>query len=256
MNFISWNVNGLRSAVKKNFYEFFNEIDADFFNVQETRVHENDIALEVPGNYYQYWDSAERPGYAGVTTFTKHKAQNVIYGVDGTDTDVEGRCLTLEYPDFYLINTYVPNSGEELQRLDYRLDWDQKFITFVNKLTGTKPVIIGGDMSVAYQPIDIDDPEEDHHKAGYTQQERDDFGRLLASGFVDTFRALHPHQSGAYTWWSYRYDERARDRGWRMDYFLVSDSIQNDVAESNILGNVMGSDHAPIQLITDGLKLN
>lgn len=250
MKFISWSVNGLKSAINHGFVEDFKRQDADFFCLQRTRLDKGEEPLQIP-NYYQYWNYAEKKGYSGTAIFTKYKPENVIYGMNNSIFDKEGRLITLEYPNFYLIDVYVPVSGEKLQHLDYRLDWDRAFLDYVTNLQSSKPVIIGGDMSVAYQPIDLAEPTEDHHKAGFTKQERADFGKLLDAGFTDTFRYLHPNLHGAYTWWSYRYDARERNVGWRLDYFLVSDVWKERIEEAKILSDVKGSSHCPIELVAN-----
>ena len=201
MKFISWSVNGLKSAINHGFVEDFKRQDADFFCLQCTRLDKGEEPIQIP-DYYQYWNYAEKKGYSGTAIFTKYKPENVIYGMNNSIFDKEGRLITLEYPNFYLIDVYVPVSGEKLQHLDYRLDWDRAFLDYVTNLQSSKPVIIGGDMSVAYQPIDLAEPTEDHHKAGFTKQERADFGKLLNAGLTDTFRYLHPNLHGAYTWWN------------------------------------------------------
>ncbi|WP_429970674.1 exodeoxyribonuclease III [Fructilactobacillus sp. Tb1] len=249
MNFITWNVNGIRAILKNNFYEFFNAANADFFSVQETRVEPNEVELELPNNYYQYWNYADKPGYAGTATFTKHKADRVILGVDGNNQDPEGRALTLEYADYFVVNVYAPNAGEKLERLDYKLAWDQKFIKFVSDLKSQKAVIINGDLNIAHEDADIYNPEEHHHAAGFTNEERQQMTDLLAAGFTDIYRETHPDETNKYTWWSYRGHARRDNHGWRLDYFIISNDLVKDVRITTIMDTVPGSDHCPLQLI-------
>nr|WP_318530517.1 exodeoxyribonuclease III [Fructilactobacillus sanfranciscensis] len=253
MNFITWNVNGIRAILKNNFYEFFNAANADLFSVQETRVSPGEVKLDLPSDYYQYWNDAERPGYAGTAVFTKHQPLKVMLGLDGNDQDPEGRAITLEYPNFYLVNVYAPAAGEELQRLTFKEEWDQKLITFVDKLKATKPVIINGDLNIAHEPIDIYAPEEHRHAAGFTDAERQQMTQLLDSGFTDIYRATHPDEPNKYTWWSYRGHARRDNHGWRLDYFIISNNLVKDVKITTIMDTVSGSDHCPLQLILNNL---
>lgn len=247
MNFISWSVNGLKAAISHGFVDDFKQLDADCFCLQRTRLAKGEQPLNFP-NYYQYWNYAEKKGYAGTAIFTKYKPENIIYGMNNSKFDTEGRIITLEYPQFYLVDVYVPVAGEKLQHLDYRLAWDHAFLTYLLHLQSHKPVIIAGDMSVANQPIDLAEPAKNHHHAGFTKDERVDFDKILNAGFTDSFRYLHPNQSGAYTWWSYRYNARARNIGWRLDYFLVADVLANKINSAQILANIKGSSHCPIEL--------
>lgn len=248
MKFISWNVNGLRAIVKKNFMEVFNQQDADFFCVQETKLQAGQIDLTLPG-YHQYWNYAERKGYSGTAIFTKHEPLNVTYGMGVAEHDQEGRLITLEYPNFYLITCYTPNSQTKLKRLDYRMTWEDAFRSYLNTLAQQKPIIFCGDLNVAHQPIDLKNDRTNHHNAGFSDEERAKFTKLLESGFTDTFRYFYPEQV-TYSWWSYRFNARKNNAGWRIDYFVTSNQLQSQLEDAAILTDIMGSDHCPVELIT------
>ncbi len=250
MKFVSWNVNGLRALAGKGFAEIFKEIDADFFCLQETKLQPGQIELDLPG-YCQYWNSAEKKGYSGTAIFTKHKPLGVFYGIDVDRHDHEGRVVTLEYGDFYLVNVYVPNARQELVRLDYRMDWEDCFRDYLVSLDRAKPVIVCGDMNVAHKEIDLKNPGPNRGSAGFTDEERGKMTELLDAGFVDTFRLLHPEETGAYSWWSYRFRAREHNAGWRIDYFLCSKRFAPRVADSLILTQYFGSDHCPVAIVTD-----
>lgn len=251
MKFISWNVNGLRAIVKKGFVETFQELNADFFGIQETKLQAGQIELDLPG-YYQYWNYAERKGYSGTALFTKHQPLNVIYGIDAPEFDHEGRAITLEYPDFYVLTCYTPNSGSGLKRLDFRLGWEHAFLTFIQKLDAQKPVIFCGDLNVAHTEIDLKNPKTNHHNAGFTDEERAKMTTLLAAGYTDTFRYFNPDVTERYSWWSYRFHARDNNAGWRIDYFITSQRLQNHLQDAKILDQIMGSDHCPVELdVTD-----
>lgn len=247
MRFISWNVNGLRAVMKKGFEEIFRELDADFFCLQETKLQEGQIALDFPG-YHQYWCYAEKKGYSGTAIFTKHEALSVSYNLGIPEHDTEGRVITLEYPDFYLVCVYTPNAQNELKRLDYRMSWEDAFRAHLTALDAVKPVIICGDMNVAHKEIDLKNPKTNVGNPGFSYEERDKFTELLASGFTDTFRHLYPDLTGAYSWWSYRANARANNTGWRIDYFLCSDRIADRIESAFIRPEIMGSDHCPVGL--------
>lgn len=247
MKFVSWNVDGFKAILRHGFREVVTELGADIFCVQQTRLEPNEIEVNLPG-YHQYWNDAERKGYAGTAVFAKEEPQAVTTGIGEPEFDHDGRTITLEYPNFYFVTTYAPFSGEKLQNLAERQKWDQAFLNYVTGLNSKKEVIIGGSMGVAYQPIDLAKPTENHHRPGFTAEERADFGKLLDAGFTDTFRYQHSEKKGAYTWWSYRYDARARNVGWRLDYFLVSQALDSKITDSKILTNTTGSEHCPIEL--------
>ena len=247
--FVSWNVNGLRAVLNKGFMDFFQAVDADAFCLQETKLQEGQLELELPG-YYQYWDYAEKKGYAGTAIFTKEKPLKVSYGVPREEHCHEGRCICLEYPEYYLLTVYVPNSQNELQRLDYRMQWEDDWRAYVGELKAKKPVIYCGDLNVAHMPIDLKNDKTNHHNAGFTDEERAKFTELLDSGFTDTFRWLYPDRE-AYSWWSYRMNARAKDVGWRIDYFVVSDDLRPRIKDALIYRDVEGSDHAPVGLLID-----
>lgn len=248
MKLISWNVNGLRACVGKGFLEFFQQEDADIFCVQETKMQPEQLALDLPG-YVKFFNSAARKGYSGTAVFAKETPLSAANGIGVPEHDTEGRVITLEYPGFYLVTVYTPNSQQELARLDYRMAWEEAFLTYLKGLDAKKPVVVCGDMNVAHCEIDLKNPKENAHNAGFTAEERGCMTRTLSSGFTDTFRLLYPDLKGAYTWWSYRMRARSRNAGWRIDYFLVSDRIAGKVADSVIYKDVMGSDHCPIGLI-------
>ncbi|UOY92985.1 exodeoxyribonuclease III [Ectobacillus sp. JY-23] len=246
MKLISWNVNGLRACVRKGFLDYFYEMDADIFCIQETKLQEGQIHLELDG-YYQYWNYAEKKGYSGVAVFTKQKPLSIFYGLNA-DSEPEGRILTLEFHDFYLINVYTPNAQRDLARLPYRLAWEDRMRAYLQKLHTVKPVIMCGDLNVAHQEIDLRNPKPNKGNSGFTDEERNKLTELLASGFVDSFRYLQPHQEGAYTWWSYMNGVRARNIGWRIDYFLVSLQLASNIREAAIHAHILGSDHCPVIL--------
>jgi exodeoxyribonuclease-3 len=248
LKFISWNVNGLRAVVKKNFMEFFEQQDADFFCIQETKLQAGQIELTLPG-YYQYWNYAERKGYSGTAIFTKHEPLNVTYGMGVAEHDQEGRLITLEYKDFYLLTCYTPNSQTKLKRLDYRMSWEDAFRSYISTLNQKKPVIFCGDLNVAHEPIDLKNDKANHHNAGFSDEERAKFSQLLAAGFTDSFRYFYPDQV-TYSWWSYRFNARQNNAGWRIDYFVTADQLQPQLADAAILTDVLGSDHCPVMLTT------
>ncbi|MFD1124460.1 exodeoxyribonuclease III [Lentilactobacillus raoultii] len=252
MKFISWNVNGLRAIVKKDFTKTFQELAADFFCIQETKMQAGQLDLQLPG-YHQYFDYAERKGYAGTAIFTKHEPLSVQYGIQSPEFDHEGRAITLEYPNFYLVTSYVPNSGAKLKRLDFRLAWDQAFQHYLAQLDQQKPVILCGDLNVAHQEIDLKNPQSNHHNAGFTDEERQSFTTFLNQGFVDTFRHFYPDKTDIYSWWSYRFHARDRNAGWRIDYFITSQRLTPDLTDAKILTDVFGSDHCPVELLTEPL---
>lgn len=250
MKFVSWNVNGLRACMGKGFIDSFNEMDADFFCLQETKLQPEQISLELPG-YYQFWNSAEKKGYSGTAIFTKHEPLSVNYGIDVERHDHEGRVITLEYSDFYLVNVYVPNARRELERLDYRMDWEDCFRGYVSSLDKHKPVIICGDMNVAHSEKDLKNYKTNRGNAGFTDEERAKMTELLGAGFTDSFRYLYPDKTDAYSWWSYMFHAREKNAGWRIDYFLTSDSSKDKIIDSKIHPEVFGSDHCPIELDID-----
>lgn len=246
MRFVSWNVNGLRACMGKGFMDYFNSIDADFFCLQETKLQPDQINLDLAG-YYQFWHSAERKGYSGTAIFTKHKPLSVSKGMPDY-TDDEGRLITLEYENFYLITSYTPNSKEELARIDYRMDFEDKLRTYICSLELTKPVILCGDLNVAHKEIDLKNPKTNRNNPGFSDREREKFTQLLESGHTDTFRHLYPDAEGKYSWWSYRFKSREKNAGWRIDYFVVSNSIKDKIAAAEIHSDIMGSDHCPVVL--------
>ena len=250
LKLISWNVNGLRAVVGKNFMEFFNEIDADMFCLQETKLQEGQIDMDLPG-YHQYWNYAEKKGYSGTAIFTKHEPLSVSYGLGIEEHDHEGRVICLEYKDFYIVCVYTPNSQDELKRLDYRMTWEDAFREYLNKLAEKKGVIVCGDMNVAHQDIDLKNPSSNHHNAGFTDEERGKMTELLDSGFVDTFRHFYPDQKEIYSWWSYRFKARERNSGWRIDYFLASQNLKEKLVGASIHTETLGSDHCPVELDAD-----
>ena len=250
MRLISWNVNGLRACVGKGFLDFFQEIRADAVCLQETKMQPDQLTLELEG-YEQYWNSAVKKGYSGTAIFTKHKPLSVAYGLGIPEHDNEGRVITCEYEQFYLVTVYTPNAQTELARLDYRMAWEDAFREYLQALDAKKPVIVCGDLNVAHKEIDLKNPKANERSAGYTIEEREKFSRLLESGFTDSFRHLHPDLTGAYSWWSYRFRARQNNAGWRIDYFLVSDRIRDKIVTASILSEVMGSDHCPVMLEID-----
>ena len=247
MRLISWNVNGLRACVGKGFLDFFHEIRADAVCLQETKMQPGQLTLELEG-YSQYWNSAVKKGYSGTAVFTKKTPVSVKNGMDIPEHDNEGRVITCEYEDFYLVTVYTPNAQSELARLDYRMAWDDAFREYLLELDAKKPVIVCGDMNVAHREIDLKNPGPNRGSAGFTDEEREKFTRLLDAGFTDSFRYLHPDLTGAYSWWSYRFKARQNNAGWRIDYFLVSDRIKDKIVTASILPEVMGSDHCPVML--------
>ena len=248
MKLISWNVNGLRACLKKDFMASFKAFDADVVMLQETKMQPQQAILELDG-YRQYWNSAERKGYSGTAIFTRLAPLNVEYGIGIDEHDHEGRVITLEFDDWYAVNVYTPNSRQELERLDYRMTWDDAFRHYVERLSRRKAVVIGGDLNVAHQPIDLKNPAANHHNPGFTDCERAKFDELLGAGLVDTFRHLNPTKAGAYTWWSYIGRSRERNAGWRIDYFLASTELIDRIVDASIKSEVLGSDHCPVQLI-------
>ena len=250
MKFISWNVNGLRACVNKGFLDFFYEINADAFCIQETKLQEGQIDLSLPG-YYQYWNYAKKKGYSGTAIFTKKEPLSVSYGIGIPEHDEEGRVITLEYENYYLITCYTPNSQSELARLSYRMEWEDAFLQYLKGLEEKKPVIFCGDLNVAHKEIDLKNPKTNRKNAGFTDEEREKFSVLLENGFIDTFRYFYPEQEGIYSWWSYRFHAREKNAGWRIDYFLVSQSLKEKLKGAAIHTEVTGSDHCPVELEID-----
>ena len=250
MKFISWNVNGLRACVQKGFLDFFKEIDADFFCLQETKLQEGQISLELDV-YHQYWNYAEKKGYSGTAIFTKHEPISVSYGIGIEEHDHEGRVITLEYPDFYMVTCYTPNSQNELARLSYRMTWEDAFRSYLLELDAKKPVILCGDLNVAHKEIDLKNPKTNRMNAGFTDEEREKMTILLASGFTDTFRHFYPDMEQIYSWWSYRFQAREKNAGWRIDYFITSSSMDEKLVDAKIHTNIFGSDHCPVELVTN-----
>ena len=247
MKLISWNVNGLRAGVQKGFLDFFREIDADAFCIQETKLQKGQIDLELPG-YEQYWNYAERKGYSGTAIFTRRHPLSVSYGIGVEQHDHEGRVITLEFDDFYLVTVYTPNSQDELARLSYRMVWEDDFLAYLKQLETRKPVVFCGDLNVAHREIDLKNPKTNRHNAGFTDEERGKISRLLEEGFVDTWRYFYPDKEGVYSWWSYRFRARERNTGWRIDYYCVSEALAGRLEGAQIHTQVMGSDHCPIEL--------
>ena len=246
--FISWNVNGLRAVCGKGFADIFTELDADFFCLQETKMQAGQLDLEFPG-YRSYWNYAEKKGYSGTAIFTKHEPLSVTYGLGIDEHDHEGRVITLEMPDFYLVCVYTPNSQDQLQRLEYRMRWEEDFRAYLCGLKEKKGVIVCGDLNVAHKEIDLKNPSSNHHNAGFTDEERGKFSALLDAGFTDTFRHLYPDLRDTYSWWSYRFQARQRNAGWRIDYFVVSDNLRERISEAAIHSEIFGSDHCPVELV-------
>lgn len=247
MKFISWNVNGLRACVTKGFQDYFDTINADFFCLQETKLQAGQIDLELPG-YQQFWNYAQKKGYSGTAIFTKEQPLSVTYGVGAEALDTEGRLITLEYPDFYLVTCYTPNAQQGLARIDHRLKWDDAFREYLCELDQKKPVIACGDLNVAHQEIDLKNPGSNRGNAGFSDEERESFTKLLNAGFTDTFRHLYPDATGIYSWWSYRFNARKNNAGWRIDYFLVSNRIADKISATPIYSEILGSDHCPVGL--------
>lgn len=247
MKLISWNVNGIRACLNKGFLDFFNKENADIFCIQETKMQEGQIELKLEG-YYQYWNSAEKKGYSGTAIFTKVKPLKVFYGIGIEEHDKEGRVITLEFDKFYMVNVYTPNSKRELERLEYRMVWEDEFRKYLLKLNETKPVIMCGDLNVAHEEIDLKNPKTNRHNAGFTDEERNKMTELLKSGFTDSFRYLYPEKENIYSWWSYMFHAREKNAGWRIDYFIVSKSIETKIKEATIYTETLGSDHCPVGL--------
>lgn len=247
MKLISWNVNGLRACVGKEFEQQFKDLDADFFCLQETKMQAGQLDLNFPG-YESYWNYADKKGYSGTAIYTKHKPLNVTYGIDIDEHDHEGRVITLEMDDFYLVTVYTPNSQDGLRRLDYRMKWEDDFQAYLHKLDEKKPVIVCGDMNVAHQEIDLKNPKTNRKNAGFTDEEREKMTQLLNNGFIDTFRTLYPEQV-TYSWWSYRFRAREKNTGWRIDYFLISERLKDRLEDAKIHTEIMGSDHCPVEII-------
>ena len=247
MKFISWNVNGLRACMGKGFMDFFKEIDADIFCLQETKLSEGQIELDTPG-YHQYWNYAEKKGYSGTAVFTKKEPISVTYGIGIEEHDHEGRVITAEFDDFYFVDVYVPNSQRELTRLDYRMVWEDAFLSYVKKLDEKKPVIYCGDLNVAHKEIDLKNPKSNHMNAGFTDQERECFTKVTESGFIDSFRYFYPDEKDKYSWWSYMFKAREKNAGWRIDYFVVSEKIKDRMVDAKIHADSLGSDHCPVEL--------
>lgn len=248
MKFISWNVNGIRACVQKGFMDFFQEADADVFCIQETKMQEGQLALETPG-YHQYWNYAQRKGYSGTAVFTKKEPISVSNGIGIAEHDQEGRVITLEFEDYYFITVYTPNSQNELARLPYRMEWESAFLAYLKRLEEKKPVIFCGDLNVAHKEIDLKNPKSNRKNAGFTDEERGKFTQLTEAGFIDTFRHFYPDKEGVYSWWSYRFSARAKNAGWRIDYFLVSDALKGRLEDAFIDTQILGSDHCPVGLL-------
>lgn len=247
MRFISWNVNGLRACVGKNFMEDFKALDADIFCLQETKLQEGQIDLDLPG-YHQYWNYAVKKGYSGTAIFTKNEPISVAYGIGIEEHDQEGRVITLEFEDFYFITVYTPNSQNELARLPYRMKWEDDFLAYIKKLDEKKPVVFCGDLNVAHEEIDLKNPKTNHQNAGFTDEERGKMTDLLAAGFIDTFRYFYPDQENIYSWWSYRFKAREKNTGWRIDYFIASERMKDRFVDAKIHTDILGSDHCPVEL--------
>ena len=247
MKLISWNVNGIRACVEKGFLDFFKEIDADVFCLQETKLQAGQIDLPLEG-YHQYWNYAEKKGYSGTALFTKTEPISVAYGIGIEEHDHEGRVITAEYVDFYVVTVYTPNSQDELKRLDYRMQWETDFKAYLKKLEQNKPVMVCGDLNVAHQEIDLKNPKTNRRNAGFTDEERGKMTELLSDGFVDTFRYFYPDQKDIYSWWSYRFQARSKNAGWRIDYFLASEALKDRFVDAKIHTQILGSDHCPVEL--------
>ena len=247
MKFVSWNVNGLRACLEKGFMDVFSNLNADFFCVQETKMMQGQAEIVLNG-YEQYWNSADKKGYSGTAIFTKHKPIGVFYDIGIEEHSHEGRVITLEMDNFYLVNCYTPNSKEGLTRIDYRMKWEDDFRNYLIKLKEKKPVVLCGDLNVAHNEIDLKNPKTNRKNAGFSDQERENISNLLSEGFTDTFRYLYPEKAGIYTWWSYRFNARKNNSGWRIDYFVVSDELKNLIKDSIIHDDIFGSDHCPVEL--------
>lgn len=250
MKLISWNVNGLRACVQKGFTEYFEEVDADIFCIQESKLQEGQIDF-APAGYYSYWNYAEKKGYSGTAVFSKEEPLSVSYGMGIEQHDKEGRVITLEFGSYYLVTVYTPNAKEELKRLSYRMEWEDDFLAYLKKLEQSKPVIFCGDLNVAHKEIDLKNPKTNHKNAGFTDEERSKFTALIEAGFLDTFRYFYPDLEGAYSWWSYRFHAREKNAGWRIDYFMVSDCLKDTLTDAFIYTDILGSDHCPV-----GLQIN
>lgn len=250
MKFVSWNVNGLRACIGKGFLDYFMGTDADVFCLQETKLSDGQLSLELPG-YRLYWNYADKKGYSGTAVFVKEEPVSVTYGVGVPELDTEGRMITLEYPNFYLVTCYTPNAQRELARIDHRLNWDEAFRARLMALDANKPVIVCGDLNVAHKEIDLKNPSANRGNAGFSDQERESFQKTLDLGFTDSFRYLHPEETGAYSWWSYMFHAREKNAGWRIDYFLVSNRAASQIREANIRSEILGSDHCPVELVLD-----
>lgn len=248
MKFVSWNVNGLRACIGKGFLDYFMGTDADVFCLQETKLSDGQLSLELPG-YRLYWNYADKKGYSGTAVFAKEEPVSVTYGVGVPELDTEGRMITLEYPNFYLVTCYTPNAQRELARIDHRLNWDKAFRARLTALDANKPVIVCGDLNVAHKEIDLKNPAANRGNAGFSDQERESFQKTLDLGFTDSFRYLHPEETGAYSWWSYMFHAREKNAGWRIDYFLVSNRAASQIREANIRSEILGSDHCPVELV-------
>ena len=250
MKIISWNVNGIRACVNKGFLDYFKEVDADIFCLQETKLQEGQIELDLE-SYHQFWCYAEKKGYSGTAIFSKQKPLNVIYGINNKEIETpnEGRVITLEFEDFYMITVYTPNSQNELKRLDYRMKWDDAFRNYITELDNKKPVILCGDLNVAHREIDLKNPKGNRRNAGFTDEERNKFSELLEAGFIDTYRYFNPDKTEAYSWWSYRFKAREKNAGWRIDYFCASEKIKDRLVSADIHKDILGSDHCPVELV-------
>ena len=248
MKLISWNVNGIRACVGKNFMEFFNEVNADIFCLQETKLQENQIDLQLDG-YHQYWNYAKKKGYSGTAIFTKKEPLSVMYGINIEEHDQEGRVITLEFEDFYMVTVYTPNSQNELKRLDYRMKWEDDFRNYLKELDDKKPVIVCRDLNDAHKEIDLKNPKTNRKNAGFTDEERNKFTELMEAGFIDTFRYFYPDKENIYSWWSYRFKARDTHAGWRIDYFCVSEKLKDRLVSASIHTEVLGSDHCPVELV-------
>ena len=250
MKLISWNVNGLRACVQKGFLDIFKELDADMFCIQESKLQEGQIRLELEG-YHQYWNYAIKKGYSGTAIFTRREPMSVAYGIGIEEHDQEGRVITLEFAEFYLVTVYTPNSQSELARLDYRMQWEDAFLSYLKGLEEKKPIVFCGDLNVAHKEIDLKNPKTNRKNAGFTDEERGKFSTLLGQGFIDTYRYFYPDQEGIYSWWSYRFQARKKNAGWRIDYFCVSESLKEKLVDAKIHTEIMGSDHCPVELDID-----
>ena len=250
MKLISWNVNGLRACVQKGFLDIFKELDADMFCIQESKLQEGQISLELEG-YHQYWNYAIKKGYSGTAIFTRREPMSVAYGIDIEEHDQEGRVITLEFAEFYLVTVYTPNSQSELARLDYRMRWEDEFLSYLKGLEEKKPIVFCGDLNVAHKEIDLKNPKTNRKNAGFTDEDRGKFSTLLGQGFIDTYRYFYPDQEGIYSWWSYRFQARKKNAGWRIDYFCVSESLKEKLVDAKIYTEIMGSDHCPVELDID-----